>query len=231
LPFGEVSATMRAGTPAGAGARRLRCAVRGLAADRQVRWADERNHVNPMDRILDLYRAAAGSAALCELKLRLLANKVPELESIALAQNLDNIEKQLHRVFSHCLSSDDISLLETSRRLRNKILHADFFEARSRLAQLGVEQRTAGVVRVELDSLPGSSIVEKIHMIATGTVGTPVASTSSTQDGSILGWLLEFASSGGLGQAIRIFEERVSPLLERLFVEADNLPRSHDGHR
>jgi hypothetical protein len=39
LPFGELGATIGAGTPAGAGARRLRCGVRGLAADRQVRWA------------------------------------------------------------------------------------------------------------------------------------------------------------------------------------------------
>jgi len=37
LILGEVGATMGAGTPAGAGARRLGCAVRGLAADRQVR--------------------------------------------------------------------------------------------------------------------------------------------------------------------------------------------------
>jgi hypothetical protein len=39
LPFGELCATMGAGTPAGAGARRLRWGGRGLAADRQVRWA------------------------------------------------------------------------------------------------------------------------------------------------------------------------------------------------
>jgi len=37
LPLGALGATMGAGTPAGAGARRLRGAVRGLAADRQVR--------------------------------------------------------------------------------------------------------------------------------------------------------------------------------------------------
>jgi len=33
----QLTVTMRAGTPAGAGARRLRRGVRGLAADRQVR--------------------------------------------------------------------------------------------------------------------------------------------------------------------------------------------------
>jgi len=47
LTFAEVLATMRAGTPAGAGARRLRCAVRGLAADRQVRWTDRKSARSP----------------------------------------------------------------------------------------------------------------------------------------------------------------------------------------
>ena len=37
--FGEVGATIGAGTPAGAGARRLGCGGAGLAAERQVRWA------------------------------------------------------------------------------------------------------------------------------------------------------------------------------------------------
>jgi len=46
LPFAELGATIAAGTPAGAGARRLRCAVRGLAADRQVRWTDEEARVS-----------------------------------------------------------------------------------------------------------------------------------------------------------------------------------------
>ncbi len=61
-----------------------------------------------------------------ELKLRLLAGKVPTLRKYAHQQNLGNIEDELAIHFGDALSVAEKDMLRLCRQLRNKVLHSDF---------------------------------------------------------------------------------------------------------
>src|SRR5580693_1700670 len=75
---------------------------------------------------LDSFKAAAGEGAVLELKLRLLAGKVPTLRKYAHQQNLGNIEDELATHFGDALSVAEKDMLRLCRQLRNKVLHSDF---------------------------------------------------------------------------------------------------------
>lgn len=178
------------------------------------------DRADEVEQMFGLYKLAAGEGALCELRLRLLADKVPALEHLAHDRFLENIEKEVIVVFAHCLNAAEIETLTETRRLRNKLLHGDFQAARERLAQLGAPLRAGGVVMFELQKVTGASMLEKVEAIAGGEPGTLVASTSSTAQGTILGWLFELALSGDLHEAVKVFRRTVA-LIDRLADEAD----------
>src|SRR6478672_9361245 len=88
---------------------------------------------------LEPFKAAAAEGAALELKWRLLAGKVPALRQYADEQNLKDFEEDLAKHFAGFLSEEEKETLRLCRQLRNKVLHADFREARKRPNELGVE--------------------------------------------------------------------------------------------
>ena len=82
------------------------------------------------------YKDTAGEGAVLELRLRLLADKVPAL-------NYD-VDDKFHEIETKVIEHFDASLDQTERdtltrcgQLRNKIMHADFSKVREHLHGLG----------------------------------------------------------------------------------------------
>jgi hypothetical protein len=96
-----------------------------------------------MTRYLGQYKAASGEGAALELKLRILANKVPELRVFAHDQKLQNVEHAIIQHFGAAITEEDKQALQRCRCLRNKILHCDFRAVRRILGELGINVKPA----------------------------------------------------------------------------------------
>ncbi len=179
---------------------------------------------SPSDIFFDQYKAAAAEGAVVELKMRLLADKIPALQQYAHAQRLEDIEKELASHFGDHVSDEERKTLALCRKLRNKILHCDFSEARKKLNELGVETQSSGVKRVSLAGLSQPQMIEKITNAAAGNDGTFnfVANSSTSNAGSVFGWLLEMGTSGDFTQAIDVFGRAVAIVNKLLTVEVTN---------
>lgn len=174
------------------------------------------------EMFLEKFKVAAGEAALCELRLRLLAGKVPALVDCALNPKSFEVEKRVKDHFKEVLSEEDLQLIEKSRQLRNKLLHGDFQQARQKLQELGRPQRSGGVRRINFDrGAEAAGMVKALAEGLSGERGQLVADSASTQEGTVYGWLLEVASSGDLREANDIFD-RMTVLLNRLLEVADS---------
>lgn len=162
------------------------------------------------------FKIAAGEGALCELKLRLLAGKLPALQEMAVSERLEDIERAVADAFKDHVSVADVDLLRRCRQLRNKLLHCDFFELRKRLGAMGVAARSSVVRSVTMaPNEDADSMIRKIEGAAKGLLGTRVADTASTDEGTIYGWFAELANSGDLADAIGVFR-KTCDLLDRL---------------
>jgi hypothetical protein len=174
-----------------------------------------------LDRFLLDYKAAAAEGAVLELKLRLLADKVPALQSFAHAQKLEDIETQITRHFGAALKEAEQKTLALCRVLRNKILHGDFRAAREKLTELGKETSSGGVKKVDLGGISAPEMRTKITQAVAGVPGSyeSVADTEAKGPGSVYGWLLEVHTAGDLRQAVDAFQQ-VAQIVDRLAVAA-----------
>jgi hypothetical protein len=86
-----------------------------------------------MAMYLEAFKAAAGEGAALELKMRLLAGKIPALRKYVHERELAEIETAILREFDASLTADEKETLRLSRQLRNKVLHSDFRAARKKL--------------------------------------------------------------------------------------------------
>jgi hypothetical protein len=100
-----------------------------------------------MALFLEPFKAVAAEGAVVELKLRLLAGKVPALQKYAHKKELGEIETDLVKHFDGSLSAQEKETLRLCRQLRNKVPHSDFRAARGKLNELGVETQSGGVVK------------------------------------------------------------------------------------
>jgi hypothetical protein len=165
------------------------------------------------------YEAAAGKAAVIELKLRILTEIVPELEVYA----HDFPFKQQHVVDWFAgngdpLTADEVTTLGISNTFRNKYLHGDLRLARSRMQQLGAQARRSGGHLISLDIAAGN-LLGQIDAALVNETMTPVADTK-TEDSGIGAWLLEFALTGDFEQAVAVFA-RTSVLIDALMTRAE----------
>ena len=160
----------------------------------------------------EAFRAAAADGAVVELKLRLVAGKVPALQKYAHKAHLENIENDLAAHFS--LSAEDRETLSVCRQLRNKVLHSDFRAARGKLNEMGVETLSGGVTKVGLTVVSVAEISAKIRGIQAGTEGVAVADTSSA-DGGVLGWFMEAGAAGDFQKASVVFKSAAA-IVDRL---------------
>jgi hypothetical protein len=172
-----------------------------------------------LDLFLPEYKAAAAEGAVLELKLRLLVDKVPELQSFAHAQRLEDIETQIAQHFGAALTDEEKKTLALCRALRNKILHSNFRAARETLAELGKETPSGDVKKVDLGGLCTSQMTEKIAHAIAGAPGSfeHVADTEGKAPGSVYGWLLEAHTAGDFCQAVGAFQQ-AALIVDRLAV-------------
>src|SRR5271165_2838126 len=102
-----------------------------------------------MELFLERFKAAAAEGAAVELKLRVLAGKVPGLEKYAHQKHLEDIEGELAKHFGAALSVEEKETLRFCRQLRNKVLHSDFYAMREKLKELGQQPGRAGVTKID----------------------------------------------------------------------------------
>jgi hypothetical protein len=168
-----------------------------------------------MMMFLEPFKDAAAEGAVVELKLRLLAGKVPALQKYAHEKRLENIEDDLAKHFADSLSKEERETLRLCRQLRNKVLHTDFRAARDKLNELGVETLPGGVTKVDIPVVSIAEIAKKIRGVKAGTEGTVVADTSSTDLGGVVGWFLRAGSAGDFQKASNAFKSAAA-IVDRL---------------
>jgi hypothetical protein len=164
---------------------------------------------------LPAFKAAAAEGAAVELKMRLLAGKIPALQKHAHRIVLEDIEAGLIEHFGAALSDEDKETLRLCRQLRNKVLHSDFRAARDKLSELGIASSSGGVVKIDLPVATAAEVAAKIEAAKAGVEGVRVADTLSTDAGSVFGWFLEAAQSGDFAKAGAAFRS-AAKIVDRL---------------
>lgn len=155
---------------------------------------------------LPAFKAAAAEGAAVELKMRLLAGKIPALQKDAHRIVLKDVEAGLVEHFGAALSDEDKGTLRFCRQLRNKVLHSDFRAARDKLSELGIASAPGGVVKIDLPVVTVAEVTRKIEAAKVGTEGILVADTLSTDACSVFGWFLESGQSGDFAKANAAFK-------------------------
>jgi hypothetical protein len=161
------------------------------------------------------FKAAAAEGAAVELKMRLLAGKIPALQKHAHCKELRDIEADLIKHFGAALSDEDKETLRLCRQLRNKVLHSDFRAARDKLSELGVVSAPGGVAKIDLPVVTAAAVVAKIEAAKAGMEGVRVANTLSTDAGSVFGWFLEAGQSDDFAKASAAFKS-AAEIVDRL---------------
>lgn len=159
-----------------------------------------------MMMFLEPFKAAVAEGAVVELKLRLLAGKVPALQKYAHQKRLEEIEDDLAKHFTDSLSAEEKETLRLCRQLRNKVLHTDFRAARDKLNELGIKTPSGGVRKIDISVPIVAEVSKKILGAKAGTEGTFLADTSSTDLGSVYGWFLEAGNAGDFQKASNAFK-------------------------
>jgi hypothetical protein len=152
------------------------------------------------------YKAAAAEGALYELYMRLLADKVPELQESAYGEKLENVEELIVAHFASALTDDEKSHLKLCRQLRNKLLHCDFHAARKKLGELGANPQPGNVRRTDISGMSGREMREQITRALANAPGSSedVAALGS-RAGTVFGWLLEAGGAGDFAKAAESF--------------------------
>jgi len=164
---------------------------------------------------LEPFKTAAAEGAVVELKLRLLAGKLPALQKYAHQKRLEDIETELAKHFGDTLSAEEKETLALCRQLRNKVLHADFSAARGKLNELNLETAAGDVLKIDIPEVSVAEISRKLRAAQAGTEGTFVADTLSTDSGGVLGWFLDAGNAGDFQKASIAFKG-ASAIINRL---------------
>lgn len=172
----------------------------------------------PHTKFLEQFKVAAAEGAMVELKLRLLADKLPSLQRLAHAQQLEDIEKEMAIHFAKTLSEDEKRTLALCRELRNKILHCNFSAVRERLSDLGAEPQSAGVRRIDLAGVKANELRATVEQAIAGNQGTLASEARTKQPGSVFGWLLEAGAAGDFLRAANAFRNAAA-IVDRLASE------------
>jgi hypothetical protein len=162
------------------------------------------------------YKAAAAEGALYELYMRLLADKMPELQQSAYGERLEDVEGLIVVHFASALSEDEKNHLKLCRQLRNKILHCDFHAARKKLDELGANPQRGQARRTDISGLSGRQMAEKItRALANASGSSAYVADLGSRAGTVFGWLLEAGGAGDLAKAADVFA-RGAAIVDRL---------------
>jgi hypothetical protein len=168
-----------------------------------------------MTMFLDAFKTAAAEGAVVELKLRLLAGKIPPLQKYAHQNHLTEIETDVAKHFGDALSDEEKETLRLCRVLRNKVLHSDFRAARNKLNELGIETPSGGVKKVDITGASTTQILKAIEAAKAGMEGTFVADKQSTESGTVYGWFIEAGYAGDFEKASHAFKNAAT-IVDRL---------------
>jgi hypothetical protein len=152
------------------------------------------------------YKAAAAEGALYELYMRLLADKVPELQQSAYRERLEDVEGLIVVHFSSALTEDEKNHLKLCRQLRNKILHCDFHAARQKLEELGANPQPGNVRMTDISGLSARQMAEKTaSAVAHAPGSSQYVADLGSRAGTVFGWLLEASEAGDFAKAADSF--------------------------
>lgn len=175
---------------------------------------------SPREIFEQQYKAAAAEGALYELRMRLLADKVPELQKSAYGEDLKDVERLIVAHFAGSLSDEEKILFERCRQLRNKILHCDFLAARKKLEELGANPQRGNVKSIDISGLWGTQMAEKIASAARNNPGSfQYVGESAKGAGTVFGWLLDAGDAGDFTRAIDCFA-RGAAVVDRLAIRS-----------
>jgi hypothetical protein len=164
-------------------------------------------------------------AVIVELKTRLLANKIPEIQSYAHANRIAETEAALLPYLKEkkLISEGEKEHLEFSRKIRNKIFHCEFESAVDLIEELRGRPLASGVVTgAKLDELDGTTILDKIMGFAKTVQekreikGTFKVEKTTTKEAGVFGWLLEALAKGLLNEGQQVVNESLV-VLDRVF--------------
>ncbi len=139
-------------------------------------------------RVVRQYQAAAGAGAVFELQARMLADLSPSIgPDIAHARFFATPFDAIQETYADELQEGEAAQLVLAKKLRDKIIHSDFHDADKRHRELVGDENvpSGGAIQFSFDT-PKQFVAD----LADGA-GTPVSSTSSTQEGRFYGWLIE----------------------------------------
>jgi hypothetical protein len=177
--------------------------------------------MHPVEMVRSQFKAAAGEAAVLELSMRMLADKVPALRAFTHSKNFEDIEDEIIKHFGGLLSEEDKKTLSASRVLRNKILHCDFEAARNKLDELGLSPKRGVVRRGTISpSMSAEEIQRTIHTIVEGHGGELVSDTPGRGAANLFGWMMELAAGNGFVLSLRAFNN-AGAIIERLLDASD----------
>jgi hypothetical protein len=176
---------------------------------------------SPSDIFIDQFKTAAGEGAVLELKMRLLANKVPELQPYV-GEKLEDVEEQIISLIGSLLLETEPEHLRLCRQLRNKVLHCDFPRARAKLHELGAPNVRGNVRQIRLTNTTGEGLLKQLTDAVANKPGSfqHVADLTSKGEANVYGWLIELGVAGDFIRAAGVFR-KASAIIERLIVAVD----------
>lgn len=192
---------------------------------------------DPKAAWIEEYKSATGTAAVLELKLRLLADLFPELGETnddgnkkgaprtPVAHHATNVEAIRQAIVTALykrgspLAKADGQILQRAVALRNDLMHTDFHGTRELLHKAGVEPVSAGVLQVPVPR----GTPEEVFAALTSQEGAKRVSDMDTSVGTTYGWLIELGQAGYFKKADQAFQEALK-IVDGLAWKASGLP-------
>ena len=157
------------------------------------------------------FTAAAGQAALFELRVRLRAGTIPSVAEKPIDTKLSEVVDAIVVHHQAALNDREVELLKNACKLRNKVLHCELSSARQFL-----DPSASGGVTIIPDVSSEHAWSTIKQLINSGNAGQQaVAATKTKKHRDVFGWLLEAQGAGEFAAASSMFQEVIA-LLERL---------------
>lgn len=178
-----------------------------------------------VDQAFQEFSEVGKIAVIVELKIRLLASKIPKIEEYAHSHRISETEAALlpYLVEQNLISEEEKNHLEASRRIRNKIFHCEFESAVDFIEKLRGKPLPPGAVTgAKISELEGENMLEKILSFAEAVQsgktakGTFKVDQTTTKEAGIFGWLVDALTKGVLQEGKQIATESLA-VLDRVF--------------
>lgn len=151
---------------------------------------------NPSDFAVEIYAEMAALAARFELRARLVADLSHRSRKAALKGTLDDVLMRIKGLVPLAATASEWSRLDLARQVRNKLLHCELHQ----VARL-VKAPGGNLRKIEFD---GPASIESLER---GISNAKEVSALSTKEAGIVGWVLEFGTSGGDALVKDLFRE------------------------